>query len=281
MTADFNPRFVKDQLRAVKDQLRAFVERVQRLEEDIKTINDDKRDVYAEAKGNGFDVPALKAVVAYLRKDRDEAEERRAIFDLYLDNVVGTEHATRAPARLPPPTKKSPSVAQASLSDGAARSVSPTPERAAESQANAREEARALENPAREARQADLGCFTGNAAEKSQSIAERASRLATGRTVAPGRDGITPAPIPESVMSTDGAACTVIPPPRPPVQAATDLPIENGGSCICEFAPDTDVCIHCGTKRTEWCPRTTSFDDDLDITKQPWKAGLDALKASA
>lgn len=42
------------------DQLKAFVERIERLEEEIKVINDDKTDVYAEAKGNGFDVKILK-----------------------------------------------------------------------------------------------------------------------------------------------------------------------------------------------------------------------------
>jgi hypothetical protein len=44
-----------------KDQLKAFVERIERLEEEKKTIADDIRDVYAEAKGNGFDVKALRA----------------------------------------------------------------------------------------------------------------------------------------------------------------------------------------------------------------------------
>ena len=49
--------------RFAKDQLKAFVERVERLEEEKKAISDDIRDVYAEAKGNGFDVKALRKVV--------------------------------------------------------------------------------------------------------------------------------------------------------------------------------------------------------------------------
>ncbi len=49
--------------RFAKDQLKAFVERVERLEEEKKTIADDIRDVYAEAKGNGFDVKTLRVVV--------------------------------------------------------------------------------------------------------------------------------------------------------------------------------------------------------------------------
>ena len=53
--------------RFAKDHLKAFVERIERLEEEKKTISDDIKDVYAEAKGNGFDVKALRAVVR-LRK---------------------------------------------------------------------------------------------------------------------------------------------------------------------------------------------------------------------
>jgi uncharacterized protein (UPF0335 family) len=75
--------------RVAKDHLRAFVERIQRMDEEIKALNDDKRDIYAEAKANGFDVPALKQVVSYLRKDPDKAKETRAIFDVYLDIVQG------------------------------------------------------------------------------------------------------------------------------------------------------------------------------------------------
>ena len=49
--------------RFAKDQLKAFVERIERLEEEKKTISDDIRDVYAESKGNGFDVKALRAAI--------------------------------------------------------------------------------------------------------------------------------------------------------------------------------------------------------------------------
>lgn len=65
------------------DQLRAFVERIERLEEEVKVINDDKRDVYAEAKGNGYDVKILKMVIAARRKQPHEREEEAAMFDLY------------------------------------------------------------------------------------------------------------------------------------------------------------------------------------------------------
>jgi uncharacterized protein (UPF0335 family) len=70
--------------RVAKDHLKAFVERIERLEEEIKVLNDDKRDVYAEAKANGFDVKALKRVVAYRRKDLEQAKEEEAIFETYM-----------------------------------------------------------------------------------------------------------------------------------------------------------------------------------------------------
>lgn len=67
-----------------KDHLKAFVERIERLEEEKKTISDDIRDVYAEAKGNGFDVKALRQVVRLRKQDKDERKEHEAILDTYL-----------------------------------------------------------------------------------------------------------------------------------------------------------------------------------------------------
>jgi uncharacterized protein (UPF0335 family) len=70
--------------RFAKDHLKAFVERVERLEEEKKTIADDIKDVYAEAKANGFDVKALRAVVRLRKQDADERKEQEAILETYL-----------------------------------------------------------------------------------------------------------------------------------------------------------------------------------------------------
>jgi uncharacterized protein (UPF0335 family) len=70
--------------RFAKDQLKAFVERVERLEEEKKTIADDIKDVYAEAKGNGFDVKALRQIVKLRKQDADERREQEAILETYL-----------------------------------------------------------------------------------------------------------------------------------------------------------------------------------------------------
>lgn len=67
-----------------KDQLKAFVERVERIEQEIREMNADKRDIYAEAKGNGFCPKALKEIVALRRKDADERAEHESIVQLYM-----------------------------------------------------------------------------------------------------------------------------------------------------------------------------------------------------
>jgi uncharacterized protein (UPF0335 family) len=65
-------------------QLRAFVERIERLEEEKRTIADDIKDVYAEAKGNGFDVKIMRKVVSLRRQDLNKRREEEEILDLYL-----------------------------------------------------------------------------------------------------------------------------------------------------------------------------------------------------
>ena len=71
-----------------KDQLKSIIERVERLEEDKAAIGSDIKDVYAEAKGNGYDVKALRAIVRYRKEDAQDRAEREAIFETYL-NALG------------------------------------------------------------------------------------------------------------------------------------------------------------------------------------------------
>lgn len=70
--------------RVAKDQLKAFVERIERLEEEKKALSDDIRDVYAEAKGNGYDVKALRTVVRLRKQDLNERQEQEAILETYM-----------------------------------------------------------------------------------------------------------------------------------------------------------------------------------------------------
>ncbi len=71
-----------------QSQIRSIVERIERLEEEKKAIADDIKEVYAEAKSNGFDTKTLRKVVTLRKKDRAEREEEEAMLDLYL-NALG------------------------------------------------------------------------------------------------------------------------------------------------------------------------------------------------
>src|SRR5215468_9041872 len=70
--------------RFAKDQLKAIIERIERLEEEKKTISDDIRDVYAEGKGNGFDVKALRALMRLRKQDPNERQEAETILETYM-----------------------------------------------------------------------------------------------------------------------------------------------------------------------------------------------------
>ena len=67
-----------------KDMIRSVVERVEKLEEEKKAISDDIKDIYAEAKGNGLDVRALRTIVRMRKQDADERAEQEAILETYL-----------------------------------------------------------------------------------------------------------------------------------------------------------------------------------------------------
>jgi len=70
--------------RFAKDQLKAVIERIERLEEEKKTTSDDIREIYAEAKINGFDVKALRTIVRLRKLDTDERKEQEAVLETYM-----------------------------------------------------------------------------------------------------------------------------------------------------------------------------------------------------
>lgn len=69
-------------------ELRQFIERVERLEEEKAALQDDIKDVMAELKGRGYDVKAVRAILALRKKDPDERQEAEAILELYM-NALG------------------------------------------------------------------------------------------------------------------------------------------------------------------------------------------------
>lgn len=70
--------------RFAKDQLKAIIERIERLEEEKKAISDDISDIYAEAKGNGYEVKALRTLVRMRKQDADERREHETILETYM-----------------------------------------------------------------------------------------------------------------------------------------------------------------------------------------------------
>jgi uncharacterized protein (UPF0335 family) len=77
-----------DATRFAKDQLKSIIERIERLESEKKTTSDDIRDVYAEAKANGYDAKALRTIVRMRKMDVDQRREQEAILELYM-NALG------------------------------------------------------------------------------------------------------------------------------------------------------------------------------------------------
>lgn len=65
------------------DVLRSIVERVEALNEEIDALNSDKRDIYAEAKGNGFCTKTLKKVVQLRKLDKADRVEQETLLDMY------------------------------------------------------------------------------------------------------------------------------------------------------------------------------------------------------
>jgi uncharacterized protein (UPF0335 family) len=66
------------------DQLKSIIERIERLEEEKKAISEDIKDVYAESKGNGFDVKALRTIIRLRKQDPNERQEEETILETYM-----------------------------------------------------------------------------------------------------------------------------------------------------------------------------------------------------
>ena len=69
------------------DQLRAFLERIERMEEEKTAIAEDIREIYAEAKGNGYDTRALRTIIRLRKMDPAQRAEQEAVLDLYKQSL--------------------------------------------------------------------------------------------------------------------------------------------------------------------------------------------------
>lgn len=89
--ADDAPSFQSDDVitGAAQGRLRSFIERIERLEEDKAVVSNDLKEVYAEAKGEGFDVKILRKVVRIRKQDKAKLSEEEALIDLYMSAIEG------------------------------------------------------------------------------------------------------------------------------------------------------------------------------------------------
>jgi uncharacterized protein (UPF0335 family) len=77
-------------------QIRAFVERIEHIEAEILELNEGKKEVFAEAKGEGFDVKILKEIIKLRKQDQEERDEHDTVLDLYMRAM---DEDAKAPAK--------------------------------------------------------------------------------------------------------------------------------------------------------------------------------------
>jgi uncharacterized protein (UPF0335 family) len=66
------------------DRIRSFIERIEHIDEEIKGLNEGKKEAFAEAKGEGYDVKVLREILRLRKLDREDREEHESLVDLYL-----------------------------------------------------------------------------------------------------------------------------------------------------------------------------------------------------
>jgi uncharacterized protein (UPF0335 family) len=69
------------------NRLRSFVQRVEHIEEEIKGLTEGKKEIFDEAKGEGFDVKILKEVIRLRKQDKKDREEHESMLDVYLHAI--------------------------------------------------------------------------------------------------------------------------------------------------------------------------------------------------
>jgi uncharacterized protein (UPF0335 family) len=78
------------------DQLRTIVERIEQIEDEIKELTEARKEIYLEAKGNGFDVKVLREVIKVRKQDQKAREEQETLLEFYLRAVMGPRRTAKA-----------------------------------------------------------------------------------------------------------------------------------------------------------------------------------------
>ena len=77
-------------------KLRTIVERVEHIDKEIKELNETKREIFAEAKSNGFDLKVLREVIRIRKKDKQERDEQETLLDLYMHAIEAAKPVAKA-----------------------------------------------------------------------------------------------------------------------------------------------------------------------------------------
>jgi uncharacterized protein (UPF0335 family) len=77
-------------------QLRAIVERIEQIDDEIKDLTEAKKEIYTEAKSNGFDVKVLREVIRLRKQDQKERDEHETLLDLYMQAIKAASAVAKA-----------------------------------------------------------------------------------------------------------------------------------------------------------------------------------------
>jgi uncharacterized protein (UPF0335 family) len=89
---------MSDSVGVAGDRIRSFVERIEQLDTELQETNEQKKKVFAEAKGEGFDVKVLKEIIRLRKQDKDEQDEHETLLDVYMRAMDSAEPAPIAEA---------------------------------------------------------------------------------------------------------------------------------------------------------------------------------------
>ncbi|MDB5473882.1 MAG: hypothetical protein JWP99_1185 [Devosia sp.] len=79
-------------------RIRSFVERIENIEAEIAELNEGKKEIFAEAKGEGFDIKIIKEIIKLRKQDESERDEHETLLDLYMKAMDGAEAVEEAKA---------------------------------------------------------------------------------------------------------------------------------------------------------------------------------------
>jgi uncharacterized protein (UPF0335 family) len=89
---------MRDTVGIAGDRIRSFVERIEQIETELKELAEAKKEIFSEAKGEGFDVKVLKEILKLRKQDQDERDEHETLLDVYMRAMDEAESAPAAKA---------------------------------------------------------------------------------------------------------------------------------------------------------------------------------------